>query len=67
MNKRWWSRNTGVPPGVRRLAPKFKFMNKTLISTFPLLQVSMAGFTLSSVGEFSRNVCSESILASLQL
>jgi len=22
MNKRWWSRNTGVPPGVRRLAPK---------------------------------------------
>uniref|UniRef100_A0A8C1UDX8 BCR activator of RhoGEF and GTPase n=1 Tax=Cyprinus carpio TaxID=7962 RepID=A0A8C1UDX8_CYPCA len=50
-------------------------MNKTLISTFPLLKVSVAGITLSpggvlhliSVGEIRRNVCSESNLTSPQL
>ncbi len=71
MNKRWWSRDTGVPRGVRRLAPKSSWI-KPWFPPSPCLKVSVAGFTLSpggvlhliTVGEIRINVCSESILTS---
>lgn len=75
MNKRWWSRETGVPPGVRRLAPKSSWIKWfPWFPPSPCLKVSVAGFSLSpcgvlhliSVGEIRRNVCSESILTSPQ-